>query len=102
MKKCPYCAEEIQDGAIKCKHCGEFLEKREKEKWYLKTNILIISFLCAGPLALPLLWLNPRFSRNRKIVATVIILILSYYLGTVTINSLRSISLYYKTILNSI
>ena len=96
MKTCPYCAEEIQDEAIKCRFCGEFLNKKQQEKWYFKTLWLIIAFLCVGPLALPLLWLNPRFSVRRKIIVSIIVIVLTYYLTILTANCLKTISSYYQ------
>jgi hypothetical protein len=32
MKKCPFCAEKIQDEAIKCKHCQSMLSNNEKNE----------------------------------------------------------------------
>ncbi len=96
MKRCPFCAEEIQDEAIKCRFCNEFLDAKKKAPWYFNTGFLVFLFIGMGPLMLPLVWLHPAYSKRTKVIATVVILLVSWLMLKVTLDAWHSLEQYYS------
>lgn len=73
--------------------------KLDPSKWYFRTYAFILAFLCVGPLALPLVWINPRYKRSKKIFITLLTLLACYVVFALMAKSTESIYNYYNMML---
>ena len=97
-EKCPMCEVPIGAAAKFCSNCGMPLGKgtsqaASKPKWYYNVWFtLFLLFFVLGPLALPLVWKNPKFPKPVKIVLTVLMVVFCFVFVQLVIHLYSAVS----------
>ncbi|MCA9408284.1 MAG: hypothetical protein H6755_04995 [Candidatus Omnitrophica bacterium] len=77
------------------------IDQTKKRDWYFKRSTLIVGFLFLGPFVIPLVWLNPHYSRFKKISLCLLILFLSFICLLLIIKFGQPLSDYYHSLKNN-
>lgn len=77
-------------------------ERKQATKWYFKPSWLVVLFLCVGPFVLPLVWINPEFNRNQKVIINVIAIVITCLVSVMFVGAVKSIMAYYRELLKLI
>jgi hypothetical protein len=91
---CAGCDEAMDPGDRFCRRCGR---KRGKDAPLHQKPWVVLGmlFFVVGPLALPMLWRSEAFSRNQKVLISVLNLA---FIGGLTVGMLMLFSAYMKWI----
>jgi len=107
MTTCPYCNGPLEDWVKTCPFCNKPLpvfapvQKTEKKpKWFHNTTSLVIGFFVVGPFVLPAVWSHPHYSQRKKIILTIVILVLTLLIVVPTIGAFQQYWKIYDDILN--
>ena len=77
-KHCPKCKLIVDETDNYCRYCGRSLKPG---RGFLNSHTgIILLMLVAGPFALPVVWMSQRISLVSKIIYSILMAIIGYYL----------------------
>lgn len=65
--------------------------KAQSVPWYLSPGSVMWGLVIAGPLALPFLWLSPKFSLKSKILISVLAVLITVWLMNSMVHILEAL-----------